>query len=395
MKSVNEIFNRIPNGMPFPIVMDGATRTRLIELGMSPDCCMEQWIMESPAVYQEMERNYVRSGANMITAPTAGSNRNMLNKYNLGASTPDITRKLVGVAIGVGMSWHCGSMAPTGKTFEPGADTAKIYDEIFKIYSEQAAEMDKVTVNFFLVESMTSLLEAKAAVAAINDVANHPIIFVSFKVDKSGKTESGDELLPAMLALSDMGVNAFGCNCNLGPDDMLEVLKPLAPYAVKFGMPLIAQPNAEADGKTYSEDDFCDFAKKCINEGILVIGGGDGTNDSHIRGIRKAMDEVKFENEELLNNLPDTDMIACTNNKTAVVDLANPEIIGVDEKLFEISGKDFAIVEVKSTDEADFILNNSYKITVPMAVKGNIKAVKYLKKYYNGRIIDVSRALRG
>lgn len=394
MKPVKEIFNRIPAGMPFPLVMDGAVRTMLVELGMPKDACVAQWVIEHPAVYQDAVRNCVRAGANIMTALTGDSNRGMLNNYDLGANTPDYTRRLVGITIKVAMAWHCGAMGPTGKTFEQGDDVVKTYEEIFKIYHEQAVEMDKVTVNFFLVEGLTSLLEAKAAVAAIKDAAKDPVIFVSFKVDKTGKTASGDELIPSLLTLADMGVNAFGCNCGIGPDDMLKVLKPVAPYAVKLGIPLIAQPDAVTADKTYSEEDFYNFAKECVNNGILIIGECCGANEAHISGIRKAIDEVEFSNEELLNALPDDDMTACTNNRISKISISDPEIIAADDKLFDLTGKDFAIVEVKDIEEADFIINNSYKIAVPLAVKGSIKAIKHLKKYYNGKIVDVSRELR-
>lgn len=395
MRPVNEIFNKIPAGMPFPLVLDGPAREKLIELGMPKDSCLAQWVMEHPSVYQDMVRSCVRAGANIMTSPTSDANRSMLNKYNLGANTPDYTRRLVGITIEVAMAWHCGAMGLTGKTFEQGIDYVKTYEEIFKIYHEQAAEMDKVTVNFFFLEGLTSLLEAKAAVAAIKDAAKNPVIFVSFKVDKDGKTESGDELVPSLLTLADMGINAFGCNGNIGPDDMLKVLKPVAPYAVKLGIPLIAQPEAVTDEKTYSEEDFYNFTKECINNGILIVGACYGPNEAYIQSIRKAVDEVKFDNEELLNSLQDDDMVACTNNRSAKIDLSSVEILAADEKLFDVSDKDFVIVEVKTPEEADFIINNSYKIDAPLAVKGSIKAIKHLKKYYNGKVVDVSRALRG
>ena len=377
--------------VPFPTIMDGATRTRLIENGLAEDGCAEQFVLENPKVFQEIQRNYVRSGANIVTAATFGCNRHQLNKFGLGSNTPDYIRKLVGITIGVGMSWHCGSVGPTGKEFNH-SETVKSFEEIYKIYSEQVSEMDKVTVNYFALENGCDLAEVRACVSAIRDFSKTPI-FVCFEMDKDGKTVSGDELIPAIIALSDMGINAIGCSCKLGPYEMAEVLRPAAKFAITSGMSLVALPDAKTADKTYTDEDFYNAAKEMLKFGTLVIGGCCGTDDSHIKAIRKAVDEGIEIDEAVLTDLPDLSEYAATNSKYAKIDLSNPEILKADEGLFGLD-REFAIVEVNTTEESDFILNNQDKITTPLAVKGSIKAIKYLKKYYNGKVFDASRALR-
>ena len=136
---------------------------------------------------------------------------------------------------------------------------------------------------------------------------------------------------------------------------------------------------------------------KVVDLMILVLSmammAGCGTDDSHIKAIRKAEDEGIEIDEELLKDLPVLSEYAATNKKYAKIDLTNPEILKADEGLFGLE-KDFAIVEVNTIEDSDFILNNQDKITTPLAVKGSLKAIKYLKKYYNGRVFDASRALR-
>lgn len=289
------------------------------------------------------------------------------------------------------MSWHCGSVGPTGKAFNH-AETAKSFEEIYKIYNEQVSEMEKVTVNFFSVENGCDLAEVRACVSAIKEVSKVPV-FVCFEMDKDGKTAAGDELIPAIIALSDMGVNAVGCSCRIGPYEMAEVLRPAAKFALANGMPLIALPDAKTADKTYKDEDFYKASKEMLKFGTLVIGGCCGTDDSHIKAIRKAEDEGIEIDEELLKDLPVLSEYAATNRKYAKIDLTNPEILKADEGLFGLE-KDFAIVEVNTIEDSDFILNNQDKITTPLAVKGSLKAIKYLKKYYNGRVFDASRALR-
>ena len=61
--------------IPLPVVMDGATGTELMARGMPQGVSTEQWVLEHPEVLLEVQRAYVRSGSQVLLAPTFGATR--------------------------------------------------------------------------------------------------------------------------------------------------------------------------------------------------------------------------------------------------------------------------------------------------------------------------------
>mgnify|MGYP002454005630 CR=1 FL=1 len=118
------------------------------------------------------------------------------------------------------------------------------------IYTEQAAGLEEAGVDLFVIETMMTLSDARAAVLAVRSVSDKPI-FVTFTCDESGRSLSGTDVTAALTVLQGMGISAFGLNCSTGPEQMLVHLKRLREFA---RVPLIAKPNAGmpqiVDGKT-------------------------------------------------------------------------------------------------------------------------------------------------
>ena len=107
-------------------------------------------------------------------------------------------------------------------------------------YTEQAAGLEAAGVDLFVIETMMTLSDARAAVLAVRSVSDKPI-FVSFTCDESGRSLSGTDVTAALTVLQGMGISAFGLNCSTGPEQMLVQLRRLREYA---RVPLIAKPNA-------------------------------------------------------------------------------------------------------------------------------------------------------
>ena len=47
-----------------------------------------------------------------------------------------------------------------------------------------------------------------------------------------------------LLTLLPYRIQGFGCNCSIGPDAVARALREVAPSAKRYGIPLIAKPNA-------------------------------------------------------------------------------------------------------------------------------------------------------
>lgn len=98
------------------------------------------------------------------------------------------------------------------------------------IYTEQAAGLERAGVDLFVIETMMTLSDARAAVLAVRSVSDKPI-FVTFTCDENGRSVSGTDITAALVVLQGMGIDAFGLNCSAGPEQMLLQLKRLREYA--------------------------------------------------------------------------------------------------------------------------------------------------------------------
>ncbi len=279
-----------------PLILDGAMGTRLQKYGMPQNVCPEQWALANPRVIEDIQRAYVRAGAQAVLAPTFGANRIKLAGYGLSdeverlnSGLAAISRAAVGPDILVG-----GDLSPLGIFIKPFGDTD--FEQMVDIYSEQVRALLAGGVDFFALETVMTLAEARAAVLAVREATDKPV-FVTFTCDEHGKTIWGVDILAALIVMQGMGVHAFGLNCSTGPEAMAANMRRLAPYA---RVPLIAKPNAglphvDEEGNTFFDmdaDTFCAFTEDFIGSGVRLFGGCCGTDETHISALRREVERL-------------------------------------------------------------------------------------------------------
>ena len=224
----------------FPLILDGATGTELQKHGYAGDVSAEQWTLAHPDILREIQRGYVAAGSQVLYTPTFGANRQKLEERGIFNRTADFNRRLAALSreAADGRAWIAGDLAPTGLFLAPLGEAS--FEDLVDIYTEQAAGLEAAGVDLFVIETMMTLSDARAAVLAVRSVSDKPI-FVSFTCDESGRSLSGTDVTAALTVLQGMGISAFGLNCSTGPEQMLVQLRRLHEYA---RVPLIAKPNA-------------------------------------------------------------------------------------------------------------------------------------------------------
>ena len=246
----------------FPLILDGATGTELQKHGYAGDVSAEQWTLAHPDIIREIQRSYVAAGSQVLYTPTFGANRQKLEERGIFNRTADFNRRLAALSreAADGRAWIAGDLAPTGLFLAPLGEAS--FEDLVDIYTEQAAGLEAAGVDLFVIETMMTLSDARAAVLAVRSVSDKPI-FVSFTCDESGRSLSGTDVTAALTVLQGMGISAFGLNCSTGPEQMLVQLRRLHEYA---RVPLIAKPNAgmpiTVGGKTVYDctpEDFTAF----------------------------------------------------------------------------------------------------------------------------------------
>lgn len=278
-----------------PFVLDGATGTELTKRGMPQNACTERFVMDNPEIIQQLQREYLAAGSDAILAPTFGANRPTLERHGYAPDEVEAAvRALYKIARdNAGTARVGGDMSPTGLLIKPYGDTEP--ETVYEIYREQAAVLVDCGVDFFFIETMISAAEAKLAVRAVRDVSKDIPVFVSLTVNENGRTISGDCLDAVLISLLPYDIQAFGCNCSIGPDVIARALAPAAPIAKQYGVALIAKPNAgmpihDENGMHYplSPDDMAGYVDQLTGLGVSVFGGCCGTTPAHVGAIAQA-----------------------------------------------------------------------------------------------------------
>lgn len=387
-----EIFYRFPKEMPLPFVLDGATGTALMRAGMPKGVCTAKYVLDNPDVFRRLQLSYGKAGSDAVLTPTFDGNRPTLRRHGIQDDVCAFNRSLA--ALSEGSARYSGAdMSTTGLFLEPYGDAS--FDEVASIYAEQAAAVAN-EADFFFIETMISLAEVRAAVTGVKSVSDKPVM-TSLTVDKNGRTLSGDALIPAFLTLSDLGVSAFGCNCSVGPEEMLEALRPVVPFAAAFGIPLIAKPNAgiphEENGvEVFSAGaaDYSAAAREFIDSGIMVLGGCCGSDELCIAAIRAQADKPSGFDPSPLPSV-DKDSLCCTNRLFGVFD-ASVSPIDVTEDIaddFMDCEDDVPLLLVADMDAAGYLLEAAFSFDRPFALTGDDAAVSAVRRKYNGRAVVV------
>ena len=276
-----------------PVLLDGATGTNLQKAGMPVGVCPEQWILENSEVLIDLQKQYVEAGTDILFAPTFTASRIKLKEYGLEDHLEEMNRKLVALSKEAAKGTNAlvaGDLTMTGEQLYPLGDL--MFEDLVDVYKEQAKIIAEAGADLFVVETMMSLQECRAAVLAIREVCDLPVM-VSLTYNEDGRTLYGTDPVPAVVVMQSLGADAVGMNCSTGPEAMLEPIAKMAEYAA---IPLLAKPNAGMpeliDGQTVfnvEPEEFAEVGKKLVEEGAAIIGGCCGTTPEHIRALKEAV----------------------------------------------------------------------------------------------------------
>ncbi len=275
-----------------PVLLDGATGTNLQRAGMPVGVCPEQWILEHPDIMIDLQRRYVEAGTDILLAPTFTANRIKLEEYGLGDKLVSMNTSLVELTRRAAQNGAlvAGDLTMTGRQLYPLGEM--MFEELVEIYREQARVIVNAGADLFIVETMMSLQECRAAVLAIREICDLPVM-VSLTYNEDGRTLYGTPPEVAVVVLQSLGVDAVGMNCSTGPEAMLAPVARMAQYAQ---IPILAKPNAGMpelwDGVTVyktAPKEFAAVGKKLVEAGASVIGGCCGTTPEHIRALKDAV----------------------------------------------------------------------------------------------------------
>lgn len=385
--------------LPLPLLLDGGTGTNLLSYGFTFDQCLPQWALEHPAQVKALQQAYVQAGCDAVYAPTFGGSRAALSAFGLEDRARELNRDLVAMTKENAPEVLCGaSISPTGLSLHPFGDAA--ISEMKSVFSEQAAAAKEGGADFFAIETMTSLSEARTAVLACREL-DLPI-FVTMAVDEEGKTPSGASALGCLIVLQELGISAFGLNCGDGPDTYPAIIEELHSFAK---VPLIAKPSAGLPHDpdfTYDRTprQFAEDFKPILQAGAQIAGGCCGTGPEHLAALRETLDRFDFSHvsrEKDYHDLVLTNGLQTFSINAESVDFTEPLPCTVDmaDQLLalEEDSKDVILLEIHSPDDALQFARNAHIAQLPVCFSADdelsLKTALYL---YQGRALVDSQS---
>ena len=312
MKGLNDIIqNRI-------LILDGAMGTKIQTYGLTESDFRgdrfkdvvgqmkgnnDMLSLTRPDVIEDIHRQYLLAGADIIATNTFSSQRISQADYGLEEAARDMAYEGARIARAVADEFStkekprfvAGSIGPTNKTCSMSPDVSNpaardlTYDELFIAYQEQIEALIEGGVDALLIETIFDTLNAKVAIDVAQQVmvtkkVKLPIMLSVTVSDLAGRTLSGQTLEAFLASVSSYPIFSIGLNCSFGATQMKPFLRELAKKAPYY---ISAYPNAGLPNSMGLYDETAEtMAPKMgelVDEGLVnIIGGCCGTDEAFI-----------------------------------------------------------------------------------------------------------------
>jgi S-methylmethionine-dependent homocysteine/selenocysteine methylase len=298
----DKIFANLPDDL---ILLDGGMGQELINRNASGQGVLwsARALFDFPDAVQAIHEDYIRAGADVITTNSYSCIRNNFEPEGLLDRLGEMNR--LSAELAQRARDNCakpvliaGSMGPQRGSYRP--DLVGGYAETEALYREQA-EYLAPHVDLFICETLSCLLEAKAAVAAATSTGKP--VCLSWSIEESGAANlrSGESIHAAWKDIADSGVSAVLLNCS-PPEAISKVLPelisisdiPVGAYANAF-TPIPEKWDFHGDKSIppsrtdVTPDAYLEHAKTWKAAGAQIIGGCCEVGPAHIARLNQGL----------------------------------------------------------------------------------------------------------
>ena len=152
-------------------MLDGAMGTSLQALGLKAGECPETFNITHPEEVTAIHNAYADAGSEIVLTNTFGANRKKLEKS--GFKPEEIIKAGVKLAKDSRAKWTALDIGPIGELLEPMGVLS--FSEAYDIFKEQVLAGKEAGADLIYIETMTDLLEAKAALLAAKENSELPV----------------------------------------------------------------------------------------------------------------------------------------------------------------------------------------------------------------------------
>ena len=291
-------------------ILDGSIGQELVNRsGLKPDGLWStKTLKEMPELIQEVHRDYFKAGAEIATTNTYTLHRDRLARFNIEDEFESLNRIACEITVSArdafGSGLVGGALGPTGGSYQPElAPDTEVAAELFR----EIATVQAPYVDFYLLETMSSVDQARGALMGATSVGKPVWLSVSVLDDDGSRLRSGESVANVLPLLSEFPVSAFLVNCST-PEAISTTMGLLAGQSSSSGaldgVPLGAyangftkiekafqQPGASVDVLEERTDldanQYADFASRWVADGATIVGGCCCVGPAHIAELHK------------------------------------------------------------------------------------------------------------
>jgi 5-methyltetrahydrofolate--homocysteine methyltransferase len=274
--------------------------------------------LTQPVVIEEIHRQYLEAGADIIETNTFNSQAISLADYQMQGLAYELSKagaecahRAVAHVRAAQPERRCfvaGAIGPTTKTSSISTDVnnpgarGTTYDDLVVAYADQVRGLLDGGADVLLVETIFDTLNAKAAFYAIQqlfaDGARRVPIMASVTFIQAGSNRgvTGQTVEAFWNSISHVPLLSVGMNCALGPKEMRPLIEELSGIAPVY---VSAHPNAGLPnpllptGFPETPDTLAPQLREWADNGWLnIVGGCCGTTPAHIKLIAEAVHGV-------------------------------------------------------------------------------------------------------
>ncbi len=296
------------------LVFDGAMGTSLQTQNLTADDfggpqyegCNEYLVISKPEAVEQVHREFLQAGADVIETDTFGAASIVLDEYDLGDRAYELNVKAAKLAKTVAAEFStpekprfvAGSIGPTTKLPTLGHID---FDTMRASFVEQAEGLYDGDVDLFIVETCQDVLQIKAALSAIEQVfeqkGDRRPLMVSVTMETTGTMLVGSDAAAMLTILEPYPIDILGLNCATGPDRMADHIRYLSahsPFVVSCipnaGLP--ENVGGHAHYKLTPMELRMALMHFVEDLGVQVIGGCCGTRPDHIAQLAEVAQDL-------------------------------------------------------------------------------------------------------
>ena len=271
--------------------------------------------LTQPQVIQEIHKQYLAAGADIIETNTFGATTIAQDDYHMAHLVDEMNIESAKLARAACDKYStpdkprfvAGALGPTPKTASISPDVNDpaarnvTFDQLVTAYLQQTRGLVKGGADILLVETIFDTLNCKAALFAIDaffEEAGYtlPIMISGTVTDASGRILSGQTVTAFWHSVRHAKPLTIGLNCALGATLMRPYAEELSNITDTFVCiyPNAGLPNPMSDtGFDETPDVTSSLVKEFAESGFINIAGGCcGTTPAHINAIYEAIKDI-------------------------------------------------------------------------------------------------------